>query len=188
MNIHKSMGPDEMHLRVLRKSADVVTKPFLMIFEKSWQSGKVPVDWKNGNIAPIFKNDRKDGPGKYQPVSLASVPRKIMEQILQGAMLRRMEEREVMWASQQGFAKGKTCLTNLVTFYDDITLSVEKGRATDVIYLNISKARHLVSHNILLSKLEIYGFDGWTVRWRKNWLQDQTQSMWSMTACPDRDQ
>ena len=44
VNIHKSMGPNEMHPRVLRELADVVTKSLLMIFERSWQSGEVPVD------------------------------------------------------------------------------------------------------------------------------------------------
>ncbi|GAB0186145.1 mitochondrial enolase superfamily member 1 [Grus japonensis] len=144
LKVHKSMGPDELHPQVLRELADEVARPLAIIFEKSWQSGEVPTDWKRGNITPIFEKGNT-------------------------------ENKEVIGDSQHSFTRGKSCLTNLVVFYDGITALVDKERVTDVIYLDLCKAFDTVPHNILVSKLERRGFDGWTTRWIRNWLDGHTQ-------------
>ncbi|CAM5087737.1 unnamed protein product [Eretmochelys imbricata] len=152
--MHKSMGPDSLHPRVLRELVDVIAELLDIIFENSWGSGEVPYDWKKANVVPIFKKGKKEDPGNYRPVSLTSVPGKIIKQVWKESISKHLEQRKGIRDSQHGFTKGKSCLTNLIAFYDEITGSVDEGKAVDLIYLDISKAFDTISHSILASKLK----------------------------------
>ena len=62
--------------------------------------------------------------------------------------------------SQHGFMKGRSCLTNLTSFYDKVTHLVDDGKTVDVVYLGFSKAFDIVSLSTLLEKLAAHGLDG----------------------------
>ncbi|KAK4814558.1 hypothetical protein QYF61_023757 [Mycteria americana] len=175
LDTHKSMGPDEIHTRVLKELADVLTKPLSIISQQSWLTGEVPADWRLANGMPICKKGRKEDPGNYRPVSLTSVPGKLMEQIILSAITRHVEDNQGIKPSQHGFRKGRSCLTNLISFYDKVTRLMDEGKAVDVVYLDFSKAFDMVSHSILLEKLAAHGSDGCTLRWVKNWLGGRAQ-------------
>ena len=44
--------------------------------------------------------------------------------------------------------------------------------------LDMSTAFDVVDHDILLSKLELYGFDGEALKWMENYLSGRTQSVY----------
>ncbi|PKU41714.1 rna-directed dna polymerase from mobile element jockey- hypothetical protein [Limosa lapponica baueri] len=146
-----------------------------IIFERSWRTGEVPEDWRKANITPVYKKGKKEDPGNYRPISLTSVPGKLMERLVLDVTSKHLKEQEVIGSGQHGFTKGKSCLTNLVAFYDVITGWLDEGRAADVIYLDFSKAFDTVSHNILIRKLRKCGLDEGAVRCIESWLCDRTQ-------------
>ena len=72
LNTHKSMGPDGIHPRVLRELAEVLSKPLSIIYQQSWLTGEVPVDWRLAHVMSIYKKGWKEDPGNYRPISLTS--------------------------------------------------------------------------------------------------------------------
>ena len=62
LNAFKSVGPDDMHPRVLKKMDDVDAELPSIVFERSWLSGKVQGDWKKGKCP--WEDHGADPPGR----------------------------------------------------------------------------------------------------------------------------
>ncbi|KFQ33621.1 hypothetical protein N332_03216, partial [Mesitornis unicolor] len=96
LDIHKSMRPDGIHPRVLRELAEVLAKPISVIYQLSWLTGEVPVDWRLANVTPIYKKGWKEDPGNCRPVGLTLVPGKVMEQIILSAITWHMRDNQAI--------------------------------------------------------------------------------------------
>jgi len=114
-------------------------------------------------VTPIYKKVQKEDPGNYRPVSLTSVPGKIMEPFIFSELTGHVKDNQGIRSSQHGFMKGRSCLTNLIFFYDQVTQLVDEGKAVDVIHLDFSKAFDTVPHSTLLEKLDSHGLDECTL-------------------------
>ncbi|KAJ7413878.1 RNA-directed DNA polymerase from mobile element jockey-like protein [Pitangus sulphuratus] len=156
----------------------------LMIFEQSWESGEVPPDWKLANIVMIFKKSKED-PGNYRPVSLTSVPGKVMEKIILGSIEKHLKDNAVIGHSQHGFMRGKFCLSNLVSFYDKVTHLVDQGKPVDAIFLDFSKTFDTVSHRILLDKMSSTQLGKHIMWWVSNRLTVRAQRVIVNGVTPD---
>jgi len=88
-----------------------------------------------------------------QASQLTSVPGKVMKQIILESVSRHMKDKKVIRSSQHALSKGKSCLTNLRTFYNEKTGMANEGRAVNVVYLDFSNAFNTVSPKILRENL-----------------------------------
>ncbi|KAF4801370.1 hypothetical protein TURU_035804 [Turdus rufiventris] len=174
LDIHKSMGPDGIRPRVMRELADEFAKPLSIIYQRSWDTGEVPDDWKLASVTPIYKKGRKEDPSNYRPLSLISVQGKVMEQFILCTIMQHLEDGQGIRPSQHGFRRGRSCLTK-ISFYNQVTHLVDAGRTVDVFYLDFSKVFDIVSHRILLEKLAAHSLDRSTLCWIKNCLDGQAQ-------------
>ncbi|RMB92876.1 hypothetical protein DUI87_30770 [Hirundo rustica rustica] len=137
-----------------------------------WQDSKL---LETGQCDACSQKSGREDPSNYSPVSLTSVPDKIMEQFLLSVITQNLEDGQGLRPSQHGFRRARSSLTNLISFYDQVTHLVDAGRAVDVVYLDFSKAFDIVSHSIFLDKLAAHSLDRSTLHWVRNWQDGQAQ-------------
>lgn len=75
-------------------TGEVLNKPLPNNYQQSWKTREVPVDWQLANVTPIYKKCWKEDLGTYRPVSLTSVPGKVMEQIILSAIMQHVQDNQ----------------------------------------------------------------------------------------------
>ena len=168
-------GPDGITPRILQNVADIVAKPLALLFAASLAEGRVPDDWRHANVTPVFKKGAKSSVGNYRPISLTSIICKIFESILRDGITAHLATNNVIKASQHGFMSKRSCLSNLLTYLEEITRLVDEGNCVDVVYLDFAKAFDKVPHQRLIAKLRAAGIQGQVASWIEMWLTDRQQ-------------
>ena len=156
----KSTGPDGWPIEVIKQCSQQISIPLSIIFNKSFQFGVLPQDWKVAYITPIHKKGSCNVAGNYRPVSLTSTIVKIMESIVKSNIFDYLISNDLISSNQFGFLSGHSCTTQLLHVMDIITSSLDHGLPVDVIYLDLQKAFDSVPHIDYYIKLRAMVFVG----------------------------
>ncbi len=135
---NKSTWPDALSARLLKELKQQILKYFTDIYNLSLQQNKVPKDWKQANVTPIYKKGDKSGAFNYVPISLTSVAGKILD-IIRDKLVKFLEDNYIISEAQHGCRNRRSSLNNLLDFFQDIYDDWDNHISSDIMYLDFSK-------------------------------------------------
>ena len=171
----KSTRLDTISARLLKAAASVISKHFTHFFNLAIQLGKIPNEWKESKVTPVFKGgDRKDQ-NNYRPISVIPLVMKLMERAVHEQLQSFFVEHNMLVLQQSGFRKGHSTDTVLTYFTDYILRRMDGGCLTGVIFIDFRKAFDSVNHKILLGKLKYFGVKNVELAWFEDYLMNRRQ-------------
>ena len=182
LKIHKASGPYGQSARVLKECSSEIAPILALIYNESLAQGTVPDDWRQPNVAPIFKNGEKYDAANYRPVSLTCICCKTLEHIIVSNINKHLAFESIIADYQHGFRSQRSCDIQLVQFFHDLVSNLDRAlsrnhRQTDVIIMDFAKAFYKVPHRRLLYNLDFYGIRGSTHKWITSWLSECSQKV-----------
>ena len=174
VNLNKSLGPNEIHPRLLAELADFLSELVTLLFNKSILHGVLPREWKEAYISPIYKKGSNSYAENYRPISLTCTLSKLLESFVK-EVLNHLLEKMLLSKKQYGFISGRSTTTQLLKFLAKCMNTVVNGSVVDTIYFDFKKAFDTVPHRRLLGKLEAYGIKGKIWIWISEFLTSRSQ-------------
>ena len=172
----KSSGPDEIRKEDLIIDPIMTSKCLTYIFQASLNSSKLPNGWKLAYVTPIHKRGSTDQPNNYRPISLTSIPCKIMEHIVLHHLNLILDQ--ILFNRQHGFRKGLSCETQLCGTYHEIVKHADHGDCIHAVVLDFAKAFDKVPHKLLMQKLSnIPNMTNELLMWIHDFLLDRKQKV-----------
>jgi hypothetical protein len=174
-NSKKSAGPDNITPKLLKHLSNEIYIPLTRLFNKSIEHAVFPNDWKIAKVITIYKKKSRLYPDNYRPISLLNCFGKILERLVYNQMLKFIDKFKIIYLHQYGFRKWHSTSLALIEIVDSIKHSLDKGDITFGFFLDIRKAFDSINHEILLRKLDHYGFRGHASKFITSYLSNRKQ-------------
>jgi hypothetical protein len=168
-----SSGPDGVPPFIIKKCAFTLSIPILKLFKLSLNQGVFPSFWKYSYIQPIFKSGDRQNIENYRGVSLQSAIPKLLDKLVSVHLSSVCNK--ILVENQHGFRPGRSTITNLVEYLDDLNNTMERGVQTDSIYTDYSKAFDRVNHDMLIAKMKLMGIQDPALSWFNAFLRNRYQ-------------
>ena len=161
--------------KILKEVADVVAGPLTVIWKTEIVQGrKFAGQLKLGDITPLHKKLEKILKENYRPVSLLPVVSKLFERLMQKQMKVFVEK--FLSSSLCGYRKGYNAQYALIAMIEKLKKCLDgKGGYTGAILMDLSKAFDTINHELLIAKLEAYGFGENALETMHSYLSDRWQ-------------
>ena len=115
----------------------------------------------------MFKEGKPSDLNNYRPISVISVIAKVFERIVYDQLYNFLTNEDIISNHQSGFRSLHSTVTALLEATDNWAFNIDRGNINAVVFLDLKKAFDTVDHDILLSKMNLYGIQGKTLDWFK---------------------
>ena len=153
-------GADGIPASLLKTCRKELRRPLYLLWRGSLDQGLIPSDLLLVLISPVYKGGSRGLPKNYRPVALTSHIVKVFERVVRRALVKHLEENDLLPHGQHGFRAFRSTLTQLLSYWDTILEELEQGKGVDVIYTDFSKAFDKVETGVLIHKLKECGISG----------------------------
>ena len=172
----KPPGTDNLDCRLLRIAAKYISKPLCHIFNKCLEGGVCPEIWKEAKVIPLPKDKRATFAGpNSRPISLLPVLSKILEKIVYDQIQDYLSNNKLITSCQHAYRPGHSTSTALAQMTDDWLKKMDEKRLVGTVLLDFSAAFDVIDKDLLLGKLECYGFDSVALSWMESYLSKRKQ-------------
>ena len=175
MKLNASSGYDDVNTKIIKETAKEISKPLTHIFNLSFSTGIIPDNLKISLITPIFKSNEENKFENYRPISFLTCFSKLLEKLMAIRLTKFVDKNNILSKHQYGFRKNRSTEHAIIDFVDKITKSIDQGKFSVGIFLDLSKAFDTINHKILIRKLEHYGIRGIAKKWFENYLCKRKQ-------------
>ena len=160
-----SPGPDGVPAVLLNTACKELCHPLFLLWRASLDQGVIPPDLLLVLISPVHKGGSSGTPANYRPVALTSHIVKMFELVIRKRLVAHLEANNLLPDGQHGFRAKRSCLTQLLSYWDNILDQMEEGKGVDAVYTDFAKAFDKCETGVLLHKLKECGIRGKVGHW-----------------------